>query len=984
MDTNKTEEKKPPKVKKRNPVLFFFSWLFRIFFSIILLGIMAIMVVAGCVGGAVVKTLQNSPDIDPTLINSSLNQTTTIVDQNGNLIEQVQAEELRTFVSITEIPNQLKEAFISIEDERFYEHFGVDPIGIVSSMLDNIRAGGITRGASTINQQIVKNVYLSSEKTLSRKIIEAYLSLQIDKALSKDQILEAYLNRINLGQNAYGVQEAARTYFSKDVKDLSLSECALLAGIPKSPSKYAPYQKVRPDAFDANTMQEVGRIELIGEKYVLVYNPTAVSRQRIVLRKMYELGKISYEEYMSALGEDVLTRLKAPERKASGISNYFTDYVKTEVQKELRKKLGVSEDEAQDMLFTGGLKIYATIDVEMQRKLEEIYDNFTEILKGEEKKGAPLLINWSLSRSGNILNSSGDLLFYKKQNLIDDKERLILSKDEYSLSERGLEINTKKLTPYKTHIDITDCYTLNESNNLVTYSIGSIYIPEGQFSSKGGKILITGEFLNNNSDFYTIEDGTLRIPNKFFYMASQGIVQPQSTCVVMDYKGQIKALIGGRDVKGQRILNRATSRRQPGSAIKPISVYYPALNNNFTSASVIEDSPFKEINGKPWPRNFYEGYKGSKTLREAVVVSINTCSVKTLNTIGIAKSMEYLSKMGIIDPLDPQNDDFVSRSENRAVNDENLSSLGLGGMSRGITPLHMTAAYTAIANDGDYLPPISFTKIEDSSGRVILENVSTPVNVSSPAVAYIMKDILRSVIYDGHAKQAIIDGIVSAGKTGTTQNRADIWFVGMTPYYISSVWIGNDNPSISLNTSSPKATELWGVVNKKIHQGLASVPEFKMPLGVVKTNICGVSGRVASSLCSSDPRGNVVHSDLFLENQVPKGVCESHFSAHVCKVSGMPAGEFCPAEDIIQKVFVVRPDDYDPERPTGNEAYYLPQGRCNVHGSDGTLTIGPDGSFMYPSNEPKAPEGIPTEEKPPTRKEYPEIPPDETNVPVGF
>jgi len=284
----------------------------KIFFiSIFLLGVTAL----GAVGGIVLGIAKDAPEINPSNINSLLTQTSVILDQDGNLIEKIQTEEYRTVVSINKIPKHLKDAFISIEDERFEKHIGVDVIGIVKSAIDNIRAGEIVRGGSTITQQLARNLYLTLDQNWTRKIQEAYLALQIERELSKDQILEAYLNRIFLGQGAYGVQEAAQTYFSKDVQDLTLAESAVLAGIVQSPSRYALYQTVKPENLDIEKHIPVGEVEILGEKYIAVFNQRAIDRQRVVLRKMLELGKITEEEYKQALNEDIKSQINPGQKR---------------------------------------------------------------------------------------------------------------------------------------------------------------------------------------------------------------------------------------------------------------------------------------------------------------------------------------------------------------------------------------------------------------------------------------------------------------------------------------------------------------------------------------------------------------------------------------------------------------------------------------------------------------------------------------------
>src|SRR5699024_9220709 len=250
-----------------------------------------VIISGGVLAGMVISVLKDAPDIDPSEINASLEETSYIYDGDEELLEKIDSAEYRTFVDLDEIPQHLIDAFLAIEDERFYSHHGVDPKGIMSSAVENIKAGHAARGASTITQQLVKNVYLSPEKKWSRKITEAYLALQTEKVLHKDQILESYLNRNFFGQNAYGVQEASQTYFSKDVQDLSIAESALLAGVVKSTNLYQPYTRVRPEDYDEDIHQKVGESDVLGEKYILVFNEDSIKRQKVVLDRMLDLEK---------------------------------------------------------------------------------------------------------------------------------------------------------------------------------------------------------------------------------------------------------------------------------------------------------------------------------------------------------------------------------------------------------------------------------------------------------------------------------------------------------------------------------------------------------------------------------------------------------------------------------------------------------------------------------------------------------------------
>ncbi|MEW8972636.1 MAG: PBP1A family penicillin-binding protein [Tissierellaceae bacterium] len=905
--------------------------------SIILL--VLIVISGGAVVGMVLSSIKDAPDIDLTEINSSLNHTSFIYDSEGELLEKIDAAEFRTFVTLDKMPQHLIDAFISIEDERFYDHHGVDPRGIISAALENLKSGRTVRGASTITQQLVKNITQMKDKTLSRKITEAYLALQMERVLHKDQILEAYLNRNFFGQNAYGVQEAAQTYFSKDVGELTIAESAVLAGIVKSTSQFQPYIRVKPENFDSTKQYQVGEADILGERYILVFNEDSIARQKLVLKKMLDLGKINNSEYEQALNEDIKENLKPGQKKMSDITSYFSDYVKSQVIETLVNKLGYSKEKAEEQLFTGGLKIYSTIDISLQKQLEDVYENFTEILVGNTSKvRGPVLIDWRLNNAGNIIDESGNIIYYRQDNILNENFDLVIENGTYNIDGNGnIIINNKKLTIYPKHIDIADYYRIDDRKNLVTHTVGSIVIPEDEFKlGEKRELIITKKYLDKTEGFYSIDkSNNLIISGKYFYRSKDGIVQPQSASVIMDYRtGHIKAIMGGRDVDGNRILNRATnSQRQPGSVIKPLAVYLPALDNGFTAASAFDDSPYY-VNGKLWPRNVYTGYRGIHTLRRAVEQSVNVISVKTLEAVGIKTSMSYLEKMGIINSEHPERDNIITSLENRSVNDENLSALALGGMTKGLTPLEITAAYGAIANEGVFVEPIAFTKILDKDGNLLVDNTPKETIVVSPQVAYIMKDILRTTITNGFAGKAKLSNMVVAGKTGTTQNKADIWFVGFTPYYVSGVWIGNDSPKITLTQSSLTAAQLWQHIMTRAHEGLESVTSFTRPEGIVTANICTQSGLLPTELCARDSRG-VIKPEIFAQGTVPKTYCDAHVEVTIDKVTGKIANEYCPSENIETRVFIQRTPPYIPSEHNGivpsDFQHNAPTAVCDEH-----------------------------------------------------
>lgn len=945
------------------------------FIKIILIIILMLLVVGGIViAGAVASILKDVPDIDPSNINASLEQTSRIYDDQGELLEKIQTEQYRTIVSIDRIPTYLREAFISIEDERFMEHNGVDPYGIASAIVENFKQRDIVRGASTLTQQLARNLYLNNDRTMTRKIKEAYLALQIEKSLSKEQILEAYLNRINLGQGAYGVQEAAQTYFSKNVEDLTLAEAALFAGIVKSPTNYPPYLRVRPEDFDPDTMIRVGEVNVLGETLIAIYNPKAVERQKIVLSKMHELGKIDDAQYQEALSEDIASAIKPGQKVYHDMTNFFVDYVKTDATYALADLYNISYEQAQDILFTGGLQIYSTVDVPMQKQLEDIYKNFTQIVYGDPSYASgPILINISRDGSGNIIDKTGHVLYYNKANLFNENYDLILSPDSYTKDESGLAIHTPVVMPYTNHMDIGDCYSINDDKALVVHAVGSITIPPEYYEQQGASAHIAQAYLDETPQFYQVdENGNLIISHEFFSFHKQGIVQPQSATVIIDYHtGEIKALMGGRDVDGNRILNRATdSHRQPGSSMKPLVSYLPALDNGYSAGSAVIDEPVKNIGGASWPRNWYGGYWGSIPLRRAVEQSSNAAAVQTLNAVGIDKVKVYLERMGIIDKDHPDRDSFITKEENPVTNDEN-PALALGGMTEGITPLAIAAAYGSIANDGVYIKPMSFTKILDKNGNVLIDNTPQETRVVSSAVAYVMKDILRTTVSNGIAGAARMDNMVTAGKTGTTDKNADIWFVGFTPYYVASTWIGNDSPQITLTKGSGAATKLWRHVMVSVHEGKESIMTFDKPEGIQEVSLCSISGLLPGALCYEDAHGGVT-SSMCASEDMPTTVCDQHTAVEICTESGLLPGPYCPSESIGRMVL--------PKNDTSD----FPSATCDVHNIDTWLEYqeSRDGDQDEDENDdyttdPNSHFEDPTDTPPPENNEYvPPINPD--------
>lgn len=931
---NSSKENRRKKKKNKNKK-------FSILRFIIVFILVAGFIATGIVGGYVLAIIKTAPKIDATNIDELLHQNSYVLDEKGNVIEKLLTVQNRTSLPLNEIPENLQNAFIAIEDERFEDHIGVDIRGIMSALVDNIKAGGTVRGASTITQQLARGLYLTNEKKLERKIKEAYLAIQIEKQLTKEQILEAYLNTSYLGQGAYGVQEAAQTYFSKDVNELTLAECALIAGLTKDPNHLPPYKLYLPDDVDEDD-DVIGQVDILGTRYTAIFNSAPINRQRTILSKMLELGYVTESEYEEAKNEDIRSAIKPGKRELMGITSYFADYVKTQVLNDLIEKAGYTKEDAESALYNGGLKIYSTMDLEMQQKLENAYENFGEILVGGnlDKINGPILVDWSVDKNGNIIGDNKKIVLYKLSNLIDDDGNLIIDAGTYSLSDDGnLIINNKKLNIYPKTIDIEDYYSIDEKKNLVKHVVGSLALTMDSYEVSDKKeLIIKSSYLNNNKDFYKVNsDGTLLIDPKYFQNSDKtGIVQPQSATVILDYNtGEIKALVGGRDIDGSKLFNRALSQRQPGSIIKPLAVYLPALDSGFTAADIIDDTPHYDHNGNLWPRNWYTGYRGLMSLRESIEQSGNVNSVKMLGNIGINVSKEYLAKLGII--KEDGNDSFVTRQENNVTNDENLSALGLGGMTKGLTPLEVTSAFGAIANKGLAIESIAYTKVLDRYDNVILENKPNRTKVTSPEVAYIMSDILRTTVSNGIAGRAKLRNDIQipvAGKTGTTQDKGDVWFSGFTPYYVAGVWIGNDSPQIKMTTGSSMAADFWSYIMTSIHEGYEA-KNFTKPDNIITKQVCKISGKLATEICSRDPRGSRVRTELFVKGTEPTEECDVHVEVAIDSSTGKLATEYCPEELIENKVFIKREPQYNPEEHNGivpsDYQYTVPTEECDVH-----------------------------------------------------
>lgn len=755
---------------------------------------------AGIAGGAVYGYIKTAtPVTDEQLTAMTLNKPTILYDIKGNVIQKLTGKDNKDseHISDKEAPKFLKNAIIAIEDERFETHPGIDIRRIFSAGLGFLTNSGTpTHGGSTITQQVVKNITGNDKLSLQRKVQEWYSAILLERKLEKWQILEIYMNISYWGHSCYGVQSASKKYFGKPVQELTLAQCALLAGITNSPGRFDPFT-------------EKGR-------------ENAKARQEIILSQMLKFNMIDKTQYDTALVEDLKYASQEQSKKYTSVQSYFVDQVIIDVRSQLREEKNYSLTAANMAIYGGGLEIHTTMDPAIQASMDQVFTD-----------------------------------------------------DEYFP-------------------------LVNET-------------------------------------------------------AKRQLEHPQAAMVIIDpQNGQVKALYGGYGKKeASNTLNRASSslmKRQPGSSIKPLVVYAPAIDLKLiTPATIIDDVPVYMMTGtgkdvdKEYPSNFDNGHDGLTSVRNGLKNSVNVVAAKIWRDIlGPDNSVNYLKKVGI----DREKEKYLS--------------LVMGGLETGVNPLQMAAAYVPFVHKGMYYEPTTFTLVEDSTGKTLIDKKPVYQTAYSEQTAFLMQDMMKGVTtgreqtypHSGTAATYVNEktvGMPVAGKTGTTSSNIDKWFVGYTPYYTAAVWYGYDNngtqPIKLREDEYNQAMKIWAAVMKKVHAGLPQKDFAAPPAGIVKKNICIYSGKIATDLCAHDPRGNATRVEYFIKGTEPRDddLCTVHTQALVCTESkdiygrNLLAGPNCPPDKVVSKVFIQRIPPYVPvkpgESPPKDVVYELPAGEyCNIHG----------------------------------------------------
>ena len=648
-------------------------------------------------------------NIEPSLI-------TKIYSADGKLIKEFYTER-RILILLERMPPHLIDALLATEDRRFFKHWGVNLLALARAFWNNLWEWRWAQGASTITQQLARTLFLTPEKTIPRKIKEIMTAIKIERNYSKEEILEMYLNQCYFGKGAYGVQAAALRYFNKNVEDLSISECAVLVGIPKNPSRYSPIDHPK----------------------------LAQLRRNIVLNAMRDFKRIS-PELADSLKKHPLEI--SPTLVPTGEAPYFTEMVRQYLENEY----------GEDVLYCGGLSVYTTLNLDLQKAAEE------------------------------ALKTQLDMLQENMENT-----------------------HTRRDTNY------------------------TVVVMDS-----------TGDEPAEKRVYKEIQGALVAFENK---------------------TGNILALIGGKDFEQSQFNRAVQAKRQPGSGFKPF-IYTAAIDNGARPIDIMYDTPFLLIgeDGQEWsPENFDLIFRGPVTLREALAKSINIISAKLIEKVTPQQTIFYASNMGIKSPLSP------------------YPSLALGTSE--VTLQEMVSAFSVFPNQGIKVEPKYILKIADRYGNILEENkTSKKEEVLSAQTAYIMATMLQSVINKGTGWGARARGFYrpAGGKTGTSDNCTDNWFIGFTPQITAGVWIGYDDKTVIGENITGAHTTLpvWSDFMIKAHDTL-KVEDFDVPGGIIFKTVCLESGLLATDRC---PR---IIIDVFTEETVPKEYCDLHPSEGLPDTSGM-------------------------------------------------------------------------------------------------
>jgi len=747
--------------------------------QISLLGLGAAILIGGLTVGGLLWHLSNDLPVLEQLGTYQPSLVTQVYSTDQQLIGQFFIER-RILTPVAEIPERLRRAVIAVEDVRFFEHPGLDYIGMLRAAWTNVRRGGKVEGASTITQQLARSLFLSSERTFDRKVRELILAYKMELVLTKEQILELYLNQIYFGQGAYGVASAAQTYFGKDLSALTVGEAAFLAGLPKSPNHYSPFK-----AYDR-----------------------AKKRQEHVLARMEEAKFLTTAEREEAAAETLNFRRPGAEQAAP----YFVEYV--------RQLLVAKYGEA--MVYKGGLKVYTTLNMKMQKAAEAAFaDGLRELDKRQGWRGPLRMVDVTAPALPIVAAATDQAL---KPG--DYREGFVtkVAKDYYlvqvgttaaKLAFDDMAWAKRRLTGLDTAKDVV----INQNLKQVL---------------KPGDVI---EVMVKSLDHGTVQLQLEQTP-----LVEGGLIALEPG------KGAIRAMVGGYDF-GRSEYNRAVqAHRQPGSAFKPL-IYATALSQGMSPASVILDAPVvyeQDQDEKTWkPENYGRKIHGMVSLRDALAHSHNLATVRLLDKVGVKNVIDFAKTVGVTSPLAAD------------------LSLGLGSSSVGL--LELTSAYSVLLNQGSRVEPYAILVVKDNAGKVLEQAEPQALPVISKETAYLITNMMEDVIQKGTGQAAKVIGRPIAGKTGTTDEFINAWFIGGAPNLVAGIYVGFDDRRSLGETESGAHAALPIWVNF-MREALKPLPvvAFTIPEGITFVKVDPTTG-----LLEDDQEGQPSTVELFTKGSEP-------------------------------------------------------------------------------------------------------------------
>ncbi|MCL4685885.1 PBP1A family penicillin-binding protein [Myxococcota bacterium] len=715
-------------------------------------------------------------------------------------------DQRRRLVRLDEIPRHVILAFVSGEDDAFFEHSGIDIRSIVRAAYVNFTAGEIEQGASTITQQLVKSLLLTPERRYDRKIKELILARRIEQHLDKDEILELYLNQIYFGSGAWGIGEAARTYFGKSVGELSVAEGALLAGLPKAPSRFSP--NVNPER--------------------------AEERRRYVLGRMHELGHLDEPSWRAAVETPpVLSGL--PHREDFATAAWFTE----EVRRVLFDRLG------GDQVLRGGLQIETTLDLDLQRTGEQALRDGLVALDRRQGWQGPLRRVRDVAAEAIALGAQNDLAVAGTP----EAAHAPLAAGTPLLGVVTDVDDAAKRARVAVAPGVSGDVHLEDTTWARRRNVRQVSVPRSRIS----QVFSVGDVARFRvADESEAESAPTRKPAGPARAAMRLVLdqtpEVEGALFALDVgTEEVIAIVGGYDAARSQFDRAVQARRQPGSAFKPF-IYAAALQHGFTAATIVNDAQVvyvDPVTGEVWkPQNYDRRFRGPLPMREALARSLNNVAVRILLDVGIPPIIDVIRRCGIRSPIDP------------------YPSLALG--TSPVTLLELTSAYAVFAAGGQRVEPIFIRRVVDRDGRLLLENVSleSPAAPGSapappadgerqaldPAHAFLIADLLRAPVEHpgGTAGRARALGRPLAGKTGTTNDQGDAWFVGFSPDVAAGVWVGFDERQVlgTKETGGRAALPVWIEFMKAAHAE-RPVRDFPVPEGVSYARVDPATGKLA-------------------------------------------------------------------------------------------------------------------------------------------